>query len=186
MGIIYQKDKRSGITYAYESKAYWDKEKHQSRAHRTLIGRVSEGGEIIPTDGRCRKSATGVPRTRKRGHVPITQVKRTYCGALDEIGEKTGIVSDLRQCFPDDYRQILSIAYFLILGNNRALMNFPYWAAEHNHPYGEDISSQDSSRLFASISEDKCRHFSKPRPNGGLNMNSGLMIPPVSPAIPRP
>ena len=30
MGIIHQKDKRSGITYAYESVSYWDKEKHQS------------------------------------------------------------------------------------------------------------------------------------------------------------
>ena len=30
MGIIKQLDKRTGITYVYESKAYWDKEKHQS------------------------------------------------------------------------------------------------------------------------------------------------------------
>ena len=38
--IIHQKDKRSGITYAYESISYWDREKKQSRAKRTLIGRV--------------------------------------------------------------------------------------------------------------------------------------------------
>jgi hypothetical protein len=57
MGIIYQHDKRSGITYAYESKAYWDKEKRQSRAKRTLIGRVdAKTGEIVPTDGRVRKA----------------------------------------------------------------------------------------------------------------------------------
>ena len=49
MGIILQKDRRSGITYAYESISYWDKEKHQSRAHRRLIGRVSESGEVVPT-----------------------------------------------------------------------------------------------------------------------------------------
>ncbi len=56
MAIIYQHDKRSGITYAYESHSYWDKEKKTSRAKRTLIGRVdSETGEIVPTDGRCRK-----------------------------------------------------------------------------------------------------------------------------------
>jgi len=56
MAIIYQHDKRSGITYAYESKSYWDKEKKTSRAKRTLIGRlVPETGEIVPTDGRCRK-----------------------------------------------------------------------------------------------------------------------------------
>jgi hypothetical protein len=56
MGIINQKDKRSGITYAYENKAYWDKEKKVSRSKRTLIGRVDEAtGEIVPTDGRCKK-----------------------------------------------------------------------------------------------------------------------------------
>ena len=56
MAIIYQHDKRSGITYAYESQSYWDKEKKTSRAKRTLIGRVdSETGEIIATDGRGRR-----------------------------------------------------------------------------------------------------------------------------------
>jgi hypothetical protein len=58
MAIIYQTDKRVGITYAYENKAYWDKEKKQSRAKRELIGRVDHGtGEIIPTDGRHRKAS---------------------------------------------------------------------------------------------------------------------------------
>jgi len=57
MAIIHQHDKRSGITYAYESHSYWDKEKKQSRAKRKLIGRVDpDSGEIVPTDGRCRKN----------------------------------------------------------------------------------------------------------------------------------
>lgn len=55
MAIIYQHDKRSGITYAYESFSYWDKEKKMSRAKRKLIGRLNkETGEIVPTDGRNR------------------------------------------------------------------------------------------------------------------------------------
>ncbi len=36
--VIHQTDKRSGITYAYKSVSYWDKEKKQSCAKRTLIG----------------------------------------------------------------------------------------------------------------------------------------------------
>lgn len=40
MSIVHQLDKRSGITYVYESEAYWDKEKQQSRSHRRLIGRL--------------------------------------------------------------------------------------------------------------------------------------------------
>ena len=53
MAIIKQFDKRSGITYVYDSKSYYDKEKKCSKAKRTLIGKVDpETSEIIPTDGR--------------------------------------------------------------------------------------------------------------------------------------
>ena len=56
--IIKQTDKRSGITYAYESVSYWDKEKKMPRSKRTLIGRVDPvTGEIVPTDGRCKKNS---------------------------------------------------------------------------------------------------------------------------------
>lgn len=164
MVIIHQKDKRSGITYAYESTSFWDKEKHQSRAHRKLIGRVSASGEIIPTDGRCSRNPGQLKKTRKRGPVPMNRIQRSFYGAtwlLDQIGEKLGLVNDLRVCFPEDYRKILSIVYFLILGDNRAMMYFKYWSDTHIHPYGEDISSQDISRLFASISEESIRHFAR-------------------------
>ena len=149
MGIVRQKDKRSGITYAYESISYWDKEKRQSRSRRRLIGRVGADGEIIPTDGRCRHDGENPLRTRRRGPLPVTQIQRSYYGAtylLDAIADSTGVADDLRRCFPDDYRKILSVAYFLILGGSRALMNFRYWAADHLHPHGADLSSQDCSR----------------------------------------
>ena len=56
MAIIKQYDKRSGITYAYESHSYWDPEKKMTRAKRKLIGRVDpQTGEIVPTDGRNKK-----------------------------------------------------------------------------------------------------------------------------------
>ena len=49
MGIVYQTDKRSGITYAYP-------QLKRSRSKRKLIGRVDKDtGEIVPTDGRCKK-----------------------------------------------------------------------------------------------------------------------------------
>jgi len=119
--IVYQKDKRSGITYAYESVSYWDKDKKQSRARRTLIGRVDdETGAIIPTDGRGRKTLEPAAVV-KRGPVPATHTARTFYGAtylLDAIGEKLGIAEDLKQSFPGMDRQIRSIVYFLILEDN--------------------------------------------------------------------
>lgn len=88
MGIVYQKDKRSGITYAYESKAYWDKEKKQSRAKRTLIGRVDEAtGEIVPTDGRVRKA-------RERAAEP--DYKALYEKALAKIARLEAEIASLR------------------------------------------------------------------------------------------
>jgi len=53
MAIIKQFDKRTGITYVYDSKSYYDKDKKCSRAKRTLIGKIDpDTGEMIPTDGR--------------------------------------------------------------------------------------------------------------------------------------
>jgi hypothetical protein len=43
MAIVYQTNKKTGVKYAYESISYWDKDKQQSRAKRTCIGRVDPG-----------------------------------------------------------------------------------------------------------------------------------------------
>ena len=162
MAIVYQKDKRSGITYAYESISHWDKEKKQSRAKRTLIGRLDTAtGKIIATNGRGRKH--DVPAiTANQGPSPVTFTSRRFFGAtylLDQIGKKIGITEDLKQCFPKDYKKILSIAYFLILEDANPLCRFPKWAQLHRHPFMENIPSQRSSELFASITEDAKNHF---------------------------
>lgn len=63
MSLVKSKDKRTGITYVYESESYWDKEKQQPRAKRKLIGRIDEStGEIVPTDGRGRKRKDQSPK----------------------------------------------------------------------------------------------------------------------------
>ncbi len=152
--IIHQKDKRSGITYAYESVSYWDKEKKQSRAKRTLIGRVDPiSGDIVPTDGRGRKD-------KKRVEEKVSQ--RRFYGAtylLDAIGEKIGLVDDLKACFPENYKQLLSIAYYLILEPDSALFRFEKWSMLHKHPFDKNIPSQRSSELFASVKEDHKNKF---------------------------
>jgi hypothetical protein len=159
--IVYQTDKRSGITYAYSSVSYWDKDKKQSRAKRVLLGRVvGDNKEIVPTDG----------RNRKKVEAPAEAVclpdgyERFFYGAtylLDAIGDKLGIVNDLKQCFPSSYKQILSVAYYLILEDKSPLYRFEKWSRLHKHPYGKNISSQRSSELFASITEDAKHLFFK-------------------------
>jgi transposase len=161
--IVFQTDKRSGITYAYESVSFWDKEKQQSRAKRKLIGKVDpQTGEIIPTRKKVDSAAVPSDTKPKRGPVPAENTKRSFYGAtylFDAIGEKTGIVADLMKCFPDTYKQLLSLAYYLILEDNNPLSRFPRWALLHRHPHGKDIPSQRSSELFASITEEARYQF---------------------------
>lgn len=163
IAIIRQKDKRSGITYAYESTSYWDREKQQSRSTRRLIGRIDEQtGNIIPTRGTNRRETQETTPALRRGPVPHVDVARWFYGAtylLDVIGEKLGLVDDLQKCFPNDYKSLLSIAYYLILESDSPLSRFSKWASLHRHPYGADIPSQRSSELFASLTEDKRYHF---------------------------
>lgn len=88
--------------------------------------------------------------------------KRSFFGAtylLNAIGKKLGIISDLKACFPDIYQKILSISYFLILENNNSLYRFEKWSSICKHPYGNIITSQRISELFALISEDAKSKF---------------------------
>lgn len=163
MGIIYQTNKKTGITYAYQNEAYWDSEKQQSRAKRKLIGKVDpESGEIVPTRS-YNKKQTGLKEVQvKPGPIPMTQYKRSFFGAtylFDQIGNLTGVSTDLKDCFPNDYKRILSIVYFLILEENNSLSRFSHWQKLHIHPNGEDIASQRSSELFQSITEESRMNF---------------------------
>ena len=62
MSIVKNKDRRTGVTYVYESESYWDKDKKQPRAHRKLIEKIDEAtGNIVPTDGRGRRRKDAEP-----------------------------------------------------------------------------------------------------------------------------
>ena len=164
MAMVKQLDKRSGITYIYESASYWDREKKQPRSKRTLIGRLNPTtGEIVPTDGRGKHRAQKEddPAVRK-GPVPVARTNRLFFGAtylLDQIGEVTGLTADLKTCFPNTYKQIMSIAYYLVLEDQNPLFRFKKWAAIHRHPFGKDIPSQRSTELFQSVTEEAKMHF---------------------------
>jgi len=162
--IVYQTNKRTGITYAYESKSHWDKQKQQSRATRKCLGKVDTAtGQIIAT--RKQKSKKQLPNTAeaiKPGPAAITATARYFYGAtylFHKIGEQLGITSDLKQCFPNTYKQIQSIAYYLILEDSNPLSRFPKWSELHKHPYGQDIPSQRSSEIFAAITEESREQF---------------------------
>ncbi len=166
MAIVTQTDKRSGITYAYETTYYWDKEKQQSRSKRVCVGKVDPvSGKIIPTRGRAKKGESKIPKVlpdKKTGPKPFTETKRLYFGAtylLKELSDQVGLTADLKTCFPDLYEKLLSVAFYLILEDNNPLYRFEKWNLTHKHPYGQDIASPRSSEMFASIKDEQVAKF---------------------------
>lgn len=96
MAIIKQYDKRSGITYAYESVAYWDPEKKMSRAKRKLIGRINpETGEIIPTDGRNRRKKDETEKSTETA--PSENYKEMYEKLLKKCESQELIIKSLQE-----------------------------------------------------------------------------------------
>ncbi len=98
--IVYQTNKSTGITYAYKSESYWDKEKQQSRAKRKCIGKLDpETGQIVPTRKQKPKAESRKPRAESRkpkakgidgkqkpGPVAITESARYFYGATYLVG----------------------------------------------------------------------------------------------------
>lgn len=153
--------KINGIEYVYYDKPVWNAEKKYGTHKREYIGKRVDG-QFIPNKSRQLQQELEQERKKKRGPVPSVSCSRLFYGAtylFDSIGEKLGITEDLKQCFQDRYRQILSIAYFFILEDCSPLSRFPRWAASHKHPFGQTIPSQRSSELLGSIHEDARQKF---------------------------
>jgi len=149
---ITQKDKRTGIEYVYESESYWDKEKKQTRyKSRRLIGQIDKATGATVANRPTKASPSG------------PSARRALAGAtylFDEVCTITGIADDLMAVFPKDYKSILSLAYYLVCEDKSPLSRFGHWSRLHTHPLGQDITSQQSSRLFASIGlADAMRFF---------------------------
>jgi len=87
MGIVFQYDKRVGITYAYENKSFWDKGKKQSRSKRELIGRVNpETGEIVPTAGRRKKGGAGQKDEHQDYKMLYEELQKKY-SAIESLND---------------------------------------------------------------------------------------------------
>lgn len=159
--IIYQHNRKTGAVYAYRSESYWDKGKKQPRSRRIFLGKLDpQSGAIIPTNS----VACGTPR--RRGPRPSVACTCRFYGAsylFDAIGEQTGITANLTTCFPETWRQLQSVVYYLVLEHAGSMSRFSKWASLHTHPYGVDIPSQRLSELFASITEDAQQRFFQER-----------------------
>lgn len=163
MAVIKVKDHRSGITYVYENESYWDKEKHQARSHRKLIGKIDPAtGEMIPTDGRGHHRRTKEQMAADAaGLTKAAQIAHYYYGAtylLDQIGKSTGVEEDLQNCFPDTYKEIRATLYFMILRNRDSIDRIDFFARMHKLPT-DSITVDTCRKALSLITMDKQNQF---------------------------
>lgn len=96
--VVYQTNKQTGITYAYESVSYWDKEKKQPRSKRKYLGRVDpETKEIIRKNDKKNSAEMVV------GSVDLQALRK-------EIEKKDKIISDLQKSLEEANERYGSLA----------------------------------------------------------------------------
>jgi hypothetical protein len=143
-----------GVDYVYEDTPYWDKAKKQNRHKRDYIGKLGVDGEFIPN----KKYLFRQKKSEAVSAVPISVVpaNRSYYGAvylLDQISEKIGLRADLKACFPNNYKALLSLAYYLVLESDSPMYRFYRWSYDHIHPYSGTLSSQRISEIEREIDD---------------------------------
>jgi transposase len=151
---VHQINKKTGVTYVYEAISIWDKEKKQPRNKQVCIGKINpKTGEFVP-------SKRLDPKQAAIKDPAVTATARVIGPSLllDKITTELGLDKIIKNCFPHDYQQILSIAYYLTI-NGGSLSHCEAWSKSHAHPYDKPLASQRVSEILSSITMDGRQSF---------------------------
>jgi len=153
--LTYHHNKKTGVTYVYSVRSYWDKEKKRPANKQVCLGKLDKDtGEIIPS-----KRSKGVAkRAASAPEVTARALVAGPCLLLDKLTEETGLDMMLRKCFPETHAEILSMVYFIVQ-KGLPLAHCETWSAGHLHPYGDILISQRISELLPRVTEDARQRF---------------------------
>ncbi len=146
-------NKKTGVTYVYESVSHWDKKKKQARNKQVCVGKLD------PVTGAF------ISSNRLKPEKPVVKNEIITASAeivgpsiiLDAITEQLGLRSLLKACFPDEYEQIQAMAYYLA-SQGGPLSHCVMWCKSQVHSL-EPLTSQRISEILSSISIDKKQTF---------------------------
>ena len=142
-------NKKTGVTYVYESASFWDKEKKQSRNKQVCVGKLD------PVTGKFLPSKRLVPEQAAVRDPTVTASAEIVGPSiiLDTITDRLGLGNLLKSSFPQEHRQILAMAHYLA-SEGGPLSYCGTWCKSHAHPIGESLTSQRISKVLSSISID--------------------------------
>jgi len=149
-------NKKTGITYVYESESYWDKEKKQARNKQVCIGKISPiTGEFIPSKRFSLQQAA----PRDKAITASAQIVGPTL-ILDSLTAQLGLKKLLASCFPNIHQQIMTMAYFLVTDGS-ALSHCSTWCKSHAPLMAHALSSQRISEVLSTIACDAKQTFLK-------------------------
>jgi len=147
-------NKKTGITYVYESTSYWDREKNQPRNRRVCIGKISDGQFVASKRLAPEQAAARDPQVVASAEIIGSSI------VLDTITERLGLKKLLKSCFPDQFRHILTMAYYLT-SRGGALSHCEAWSKTHAPDLTASLSSPRISGILGGITLDDKQHFCK-------------------------
>jgi transposase len=137
MAYIVERTVRGNI-YRYQVEAYWDRDKKQARQRSVYLGPKEKA------------------QTKKARHLAARLVSKNYGNIflLDEISKSIGLYYILKDCYPDNYKEILMNSYHEIMGESKNYL-LHHFQDEH---YFEDVKtmySSDVSSLHFTLGSDE-------------------------------
>ena len=153
-------NKKTGVTYVYESVSYWDKEKQQARSKQVCIGKIDPlTGELIPSRRlQSEPFEASVAAKQETGPSTATAAVVGPSLILDVLSKRLGIAKILKSVFPEFHAQILTMAYYLA-AHGGPLSQCVSWTKTHEHPSGTPLESQRISEILGKISTDGKQTF---------------------------
>ena len=151
---IHHLNKKTGVTYVYESVSRWDKEKKQARSTQVCIGKLDkETGTFIPSK---RSTQSTIQENELARTATATIVGPSLI--LDALSKRLGLSKLLKASFPEYYQQILTMAYYLACQGG-PLCQCESWTKTHEQPAAKPLTSQRISEILESISTGATQAF---------------------------
>jgi len=151
---VYQHNKKSGVTYVYEAVSTWDKDKKTPVNKQVCIGKLDKDtGEFIPS-----KRLLPVQAAVRDPEVAATVSVVGPSLILDHITSESGIGSAMEKAFPETYKELLTLAYFIVCSGNQ-LSYCENWAKSHRIPAGFPIAGRGINKLLMGQTEAERQIF---------------------------
>ncbi|MBR4504766.1 MAG: hypothetical protein IKP20_07340 [Candidatus Methanomethylophilaceae archaeon] len=144
--IVYLRNSKSNTIYAYLNESVWDPEKKKCICKRKCIGHLDpDTGKIVPN------------RSSKPKQTPW--IKSRYVTKLfEEVSKELQLSEVLSLCFPDDWKKISTLAYY-VAANNNELQFCHHWCETHKTPDGKIMTPEKTNELLKNIDSNAISLF---------------------------